>query len=304
MKIPYVFKKCTKCGRWLVANTFNFYKKKGGKYGLTSQCKECHKVYNKKWSEDNEKHYAESIKNNNEEHPILYKKCTKCGRVLVANTDNFHKCKTGKYGLEGRCKECHSVYDKERGKKYREENKEKITKCMKKYYEENKKEILKQKKRYYEENKEYNKKYREEHKEAIAEYNKKYRNTPQGQVVLFNSTCKRRQREEQQGNGITKDQWLEMMKFFSFKCAYSGIPLKKGDNMTVDHIAPLVKGGAHEIWNCVPMDKSLNSSKHDKDMPEWYFPQDFFDFKRLDKIYEWCKYAYNKWGKDEIQQTI
>lgn len=34
MKIPFVFKKCSKCGRWLVASTNNFYKKKRGKYGL------------------------------------------------------------------------------------------------------------------------------------------------------------------------------------------------------------------------------------------------------------------------------
>ena len=41
MNIPFVFKKCTKCGEWLVANKINFYKSKNGKYGLESQCKEC-----------------------------------------------------------------------------------------------------------------------------------------------------------------------------------------------------------------------------------------------------------------------
>ena len=33
MNIPYVFKKCTKCGEWLVASTVNFHKKKAYKYG-------------------------------------------------------------------------------------------------------------------------------------------------------------------------------------------------------------------------------------------------------------------------------
>ena len=28
MNIPYVFKKCTKCGRWLVISTVNFNKDK------------------------------------------------------------------------------------------------------------------------------------------------------------------------------------------------------------------------------------------------------------------------------------
>ena len=41
MNIPYVMKKCSKCGRWLVASTANFYKSKTGKYGLRGECKEC-----------------------------------------------------------------------------------------------------------------------------------------------------------------------------------------------------------------------------------------------------------------------
>ena len=43
MNIPYVMRKCTKCGRWLVASKDNFYKQKGGKYELGSKCKECEK---------------------------------------------------------------------------------------------------------------------------------------------------------------------------------------------------------------------------------------------------------------------
>ena len=45
MNIPYVFKKCTKCGRWLVVSTVNFNKNKTGKYGLRGRCKECDKQY-------------------------------------------------------------------------------------------------------------------------------------------------------------------------------------------------------------------------------------------------------------------
>jgi hypothetical protein len=34
-------KTCSKCGDTLAATTFNFYKNKGGKYGLTPRCKPC-----------------------------------------------------------------------------------------------------------------------------------------------------------------------------------------------------------------------------------------------------------------------
>lgn len=224
--------------------------------------------------------------------PFVFKKCGKCGRWLVANTVNFHKNKTGKYGLNSWCKECYSVYIKKYMKKYNREHKEEIIKYMKKYNEENKAKY-----------KEYYKKYNKENKEAIAKQTKKYRKTPQGQVVMFNIQGRRRQREEQQGNGITKDQWLEMMKFFDFKCAYSGITLN-ADTRSIDHIVPLAKGGAHEVWNCVPMYKNLNKSKKDSNIEEWYPQQDFYDEDKLNKINEWREYAYNKWSNKVNTKAI
>lgn len=53
MNIPYVMKRCTCCGRWLVASTVNFRKKKTNKYGLYSQCRKCEKKYKKQWQEAN-----------------------------------------------------------------------------------------------------------------------------------------------------------------------------------------------------------------------------------------------------------
>ena len=113
---------------------------------------------------------------------------------------------------------------------------------------------------------------------------------------MINSRNKRRSKEENQGNGITKDQWLEMMNFFDWKCAYSGMYLNKNDR-TIDHIIPLNNYGEHEVWNLVPMYKNYNSSKNTNNMEDWYIKQDFFDIGRLLKIYEWIEYAFNKWGK-------
>ena len=87
-----------------------------------------------------------------------------------------------------------------------------------------------------------------------------------------------------------------MMNFFNWKCAYSGVSLNK-NNRSIDHIIPLDKGGENEIWNCVPMLNSYNSSKHDKDIIEWYENQEYFSEERLNKIYEWVKYAYDNWGR-------
>lgn len=218
--------------------------------------------------------------------PYVFKKCTKCGRWLVASEINFYKHKNCKYGLQAQCKECYSAY--------RKENKERFSQYDKKYRKEHIEKIVK-----------YSEKYRKENKDYYMQYNKKYNKSPQGQAANFNNNIKRRQREGQQGKGLTGQQWLEMMKFFDWHCAYSGEYIGGANgNKSVDHIVPLAKGGAHEIWNMIPMDKSLNCSKKDEDMEEWYPQQDFYDEDRLNKINEWCKYAYNKWGKEVNTKAI
>ena len=259
-----------------------------------------------------------------EANEMHFKTCTKCGETLPATTEYFRKSKNGKYGLKGTCKKCIAEYDKQ----YRENNKDKIAEQKKQYYENNKDKIAEQKKQYrennkdkileqekqsrennkdkrteygkqwYEDNKdkilEQKKQYYEDNKDKILGQKKQYRATPQGQIVAFNSYYKRRTKEQNQGNGITKEQWLECMKFFNWKCAYSGQVLSK-DTRSLDHIKPLNRGGKHEIWNVVPMDRGLNSSKKDKDLLEWYKQQDFYSEERLQKIYEWQEYAFTKY---------
>ena len=244
---------------------------------------------------------------------LLFKKCSKCGEIL--HVSKFHKVKNGKYGVEGACKECrkihnkkyreeHKDYYKEYHKEYYEDNKEYIKECSKQYYEDNKDKVLEYHKEYYEDNKdkvlEKNKQWREDNKDKVLECMKQWhKNNPE---KSFNSNSRRRQKENTQGNGITKEQWKEMMDFFDWACAYSGEYIG-GDNKdkkrTIDHIIALDNGGEHEIWNCVPMFKSYNISKHANNMLEWYLQQEYFDIDRLTKIYEWRMYAYWKW-KNEI----
>ena len=242
--------------------------------------------------------------------PYVFRKCSKCGEILLATEEYFNKKKGGKYGLNSKCKKCR--------KKYYQENKEHIAERKRQYYKDNKETLAERNRQYREANKEAEaercKQWREANKEAIAEYNRqyykdnkearaeqsrRYYQSPQGQVVAFNKSNRRRAKEQAQGRGITKEQWLECMKFFGFRCAYSGEYLGGKDNQSIrslDHIVPLNKGGANEIWNVIPMIKSLNSSKNDKNMLEWYTEQPYFSQDRLNKIYEWQEYAFNKWG--------
>ena len=248
MNIPYVFRKCTRCNEWLVANKINFTKKKSGKWGLNSHCRKCEKKRNGQWRENNKEHkeeYDKQWRENNREY----------------------------------------------SKQYYEEHKEYAKECNKRWREEHKEEIKEKDKQYY-----------EEHREERIEYSKQWRkNNPH---VSFNSENKRRSKLENQGRGITKEQWQEMMAFFNWRCAYSEIQLIKG-NRSVDHIVALSNNGLNEPWNCVPMYINYNSSKHKKvDVLDWYMEQEYFDIDRLDKIVEWQIYAYEKWGGEEFGELI
>ena len=259
--------------------------------------------------------------------PFCIKVCTRCERILVAYNGNFNRQKKGKFGLRNDCIIC----QKKRQKKYYEENKEEILKHQKEYYEENKEERKEYWRKHYKENeeeiKEKNKQYREKNKEKIKEnnkqfyemnkdyfkqYGKQYYEENKNEIlkkrkeyyknninIFFNVNNRRRQLEENQGEGITKEQWLEMMEFFEWKCAYSGEYLKRGVR-SIDHIIPLSLGGEHEIWNLVPMLINYNCSKQDKNMEDWYMEQDFFDINRLLKIYKWIEYAYKKYNKNSM----
>ena len=244
MNIPYVMKKCSKCGRWLVASTINFHRGKNFKYGLRNECKECKSKYSKQYNKANRKKITEQQKRWREDNK--------------EKINEYHK-------------------------QYRKANKEKIAEYGKEWREANREKDLERKKRYYEAN-----------KEKERERKRRWSQSPQGQVLEFNRRHRRRIKEEQQGTGITKEQWLEMMNFFDWKCAYSDEVLSK-DTRSIDHIVPLNSNGDNMIWNLVSMARSLNSSKCAKDMLEWYKEQDFYSEARLVKIYEWQEYARKKW---------
>ena len=73
MNTPFLYKKCTTCGEWKIANTDNFGKDKRGKFGLRSQCKVCKKEYQKEYRENNKEHYKEKNKEYYKEHREKYK---------------------------------------------------------------------------------------------------------------------------------------------------------------------------------------------------------------------------------------
>ena len=256
------------------------------------------------------------------------KKCTRCGELLPLSM--FNKNKSTKDGHLTICKMCmkkirHDQYEKNKDKfkekqkqyyyshreeellkrkKYQEEHKEQITARRKQYYQKNRDKILerdlkyreKHRDRYMENSRRY---YREHHEECLA--NKKQYYLENKEDIIAKNQIRRARMNAAEGE-FSPEQVKECIAFFDNVCAYSGDQFseEKINCLSMDHIIPITKGGANYIWNIVPTTFSHNSSKGTKDMLSWYQEQEFYSEERLQKIFEWQEYAYQKWGESEI----
>ena len=199
--------------------------------------------------------------------PYCIKICSKCNRLLVACSMNFHKQKKGKYGVTSQCKECKKKYTKQ-------------------WNENNKEHIAEHNKQWNEANPEYGKQWRENNRERNNELSRKAEN-------------KRRALKAQNGGEYTLEQWQECLEFFDYKCAYSGEPINNS-NVNVEHIIPISKGGTNNITNIVPALDTVNFSKNASDMLSWYKEQPYYSEERLNKILDWIEYASNKYELNTI----
>lgn len=64
---------------------------------------------------------------------------------------------------------------------------------------------------------------------------------------------------------ISKAEWLEIRETFGGVCAYCNQPA----TLTVDHVEPVARGGAHAPDNIVPACQPCNSSKGSKPLLVW-----------------------------------
>jgi len=122
---------CSKCKTEYPATTKYFYNHKGFKYGLGCRCKNCRKKYDKPYYEENRnmvqknvEEYREKLKGRNDNEILTPKKrkCYKCNEVK--SSKEFHRCKSNKDGLSGKCKRCTIKYQE--GYKKRRNSKRRI----------------------------------------------------------------------------------------------------------------------------------------------------------------------------------
>lgn len=71
------------------------------------------------------------------------------------------------------------------------------------------------------------------------------------------AVIRRRVKEKEAPNTLTKNEWVEILEKYNYKCAYCG----EKNKLEVDHIIPVSKGGGTTKENVVPACRSCNSRK-------------------------------------------
>ena len=68
------------------------------------------------------------------------------------------------------------------------------------------------------------------------------------------------------GYGVPEREWIKILSRFNYSCYYCS---EQNIKLTMDHIVPISRGGAHSIGNVAPACGSCNSSKGTKLLIEW-----------------------------------
>jgi 5-methylcytosine-specific restriction endonuclease McrA len=188
------------------------------------------------------------------------------------------------------CDKCRKDAIIEKETTWRIKNKDRIKKknkiYKKEYYIKNKNKIKEKANGYYLEN-----------KEALKEKAIKRR---EKDIVRQRENCKKwyrdnkdhvfmlvhlRKEKERKTKGF-KDKIENFRKKMSEigECIYCG----SKENITIDHLIPISKGGTHEVYNLFPACRKCNSSKHAQDWIEWYRKQIFYSKDKENKILKMC----------------
>lgn len=93
------------------------------------------------------------------------------------------------------------------------------------------------------------------------------------------------------GNQLTGKQVRQRFAQFDHRCAYCGAI---GEDLHIEHVVPISKGGPHALGNIIPACRACNFSKRDHDAEEWYRAQDFYSelrWRKICRVLGWHKSA-------------
>ena len=171
---------------------------------------------------------------------ITEKKCSRC--EIIKTIDLFSKDSYRKTGFSNNCKQCRQEYNLK--------NKDKNNKACREWHKKNKDKANARRKQWNIDNSE---------KAKLKDRNYAANNPEVGR----NKNNLRRARVL--SNGAYRIYKNELKKLYAQSCFYCG----SKDEIQLDHVIPIAKGGSHSIGNLVPACRKCNLEKSDKFIVEW-----------------------------------
>jgi len=190
------------------------------------------------------------------------KPCTKCGEEKPF--DAFGVERRLSSGRQPHCRDCATKYRK----RYRRERPHVHRKSNKGNYERNHPRVRARHSAWWKANKEKGREYglrkQREKPEITARASRKWRVNNQDRVHEFN-LARRARKVNAPGSGVNATDIRSVMDESLGICAYCN----ERKPLTVDHIEPLARGGAHDPSNLAAACSSCNSSKKTKPLIVW-----------------------------------
>lgn len=172
-----------------------------------------------------------------------------------------------KRGHRPDCRDCHREKTRLAVRRMRERDPERALQKNRDWREANPEKEKKRHRRYDEAHREKRRlaisKSREDNPEHHRALRRKWR---QANLEAARERCRtywHRKRAQRSDDSLLVDWYAEQIR--TMPCEYCG----SEENITVDHVVPISKGGAHSIENIVPACQPCNSSKGAKPLEEW-----------------------------------
>jgi hypothetical protein len=240
-------KQCNKCKEYKPLDNFSIYKR--SKDGLRWECRECRNINDKIYRKNNYERLKQKGKSWRDAHRLEL------------------NAKNKKYYYENHDKVIE--YSRRHYKEHAKEENARVTKFRKEHPEETKA----YNKQYHLDNKEKEKEYQEQHKEQIAQNKKNYYLRNKEKCKERSSQWEKSHREKYNrwhknrdlrkrsasGNGISHEDWETILERDK-KCLWC----EALDDLTLDHVIPIAKGGKHDISNAQVLCRKCNSKKNTK----------------------------------------
>lgn len=201
------------------------------------------------------------------------KTCTKC--QTEKSVDLFHLCRNKPIAV---CKECKKAY----GRQYYIDNKETV-KVKRAVYQKahlaeqyvhnqawrkrNVEKVREAGRRQYANNVEHHRAVKNAWREANVEKIKAIQRTHRLNNLEKFAEKQHIRRAKMRLNGVYQVSAKELVKLYSSPCIACGTT----EQVTIDHIIPIARGGRHSIGNLQPLCLTCNSSKNARTMAEWKY---------------------------------